>query len=113
VAVSSDEQIKAAVVYYGDMQYYGSGGTATRVQNAAGFRFLAVDQHARRQGIGNLLIEKCIRLARETNRSQMIIHSTAAMQAAWKIYLHLGFMRSEDLDFMQGELPVFGFRLFL
>lgn len=111
VAVSPDEQIKGAVVYYGDMQYYGSGGSATREQDAGGFRFLAVDPLTRRQGIGNLLIEKCIRIARETNHSQMIIHTTAAMQAAWKIYLHLGFRRSEDLDFMQGELPVFGFRL--
>ena len=111
VAVSFDEEIKGAVVYYDDMKYYGSGGSATREQNAGGFRFLAVDPGCRKQGIGNLLIENCIGLARESNRSQMIIHSTAAMQAAWKIYLHLGFRRSEDLDFMQGELPVFGFRL--
>jgi hypothetical protein len=27
------------------------------------------------------------------------------------MYENLGFKRSEDLDFMQGELPVFGFRL--
>jgi hypothetical protein len=36
-----------------------------------------------------------------------------AMQIAWKMYENLGFKRSEDLDFMQGELPVFGFRLAL
>ena len=111
VAVGSDERIVGAVVYCGDMKYYGSGGLASREQNAGGFRFLAVDPLIRRQGIGNLLIEKCIRMAKDTNRSQMIIHSTAAMQAAWKIYLHRGFKRSEDLDFMQGVLPVFGFRL--
>lgn len=113
VAVSPDEQIKGAVVYYGDMKYYGSGGSATLEKNAGGFRFLAVDPQARRQGIGNLLIENCIRRAGKTHRSQIIIHSTAAMQAAWKIYLYLGFRRSEDLDFMQGVLPVFGFRLVL
>ncbi len=33
------------------------------------------------------------------------------MQVAWAIYENLGFKRSEDLDFMQGELLVFGFRL--
>jgi hypothetical protein len=43
----------------------------------------------------------------------LIIHSTMAMQTAWKMYERLGFKRSEDLDFMQGELPVFGFRLLL
>jgi len=29
------------------------------------------------------------------------------------MYKNLGFKRSEDLDFMPGELPVFGFRLLL
>jgi hypothetical protein len=33
------------------------------------------------------------------------------MQVAWKLYDAMGFKRSEDLDFMQGKLPVFGFRL--
>jgi hypothetical protein len=33
------------------------------------------------------------------------------MQIAWKMYEGLGFQRAEELDFMQGNLPVFGFRL--
>jgi hypothetical protein len=41
----------------------------------------------------------------------VILHTTAAMRVAWALYERLGFRRSEDLDFMQGELPVFGFRL--
>jgi hypothetical protein len=36
---------------------------------------------------------------------------TQAMQAGWRMYGNLGFGRAPDLDFMQGELPVFGFRL--
>jgi sugar lactone lactonase YvrE len=43
VAVSSDNKIAGGVVYFSDMQYYGSGGTATKEHNAAGFRLLAVD----------------------------------------------------------------------
>jgi hypothetical protein len=43
--------------------------------------------------------------------NQVVIHITMAMQTAWKMYNNLGFKRSEDLDFMQGGLPVFGFRL--
>ena len=31
----------------------------------------------------------------------MIIHTTMAMQTAWKMYEQIGFKRSEDLDFMQ------------
>ncbi|HEY6979200.1 MAG TPA: GNAT family N-acetyltransferase [Chitinophagaceae bacterium] len=113
VAISADNKIAGAVVYFSDMQYYGSGGTATREQDAAGFRLLAVDPSTRGQGIGKLLTNECIRKAKDKGLSQIIIHSTKAMQIAWKMYESLGFKRSGDLDFMQGDLPVFGFRLLL
>ena len=111
VAVTEDGKIAGAVVYFGDMKYYGSGGTATAEQNVAGFRLLAVDPLYREQGIGKLLTIECIRKTRDKKLNQMIIHTTMAMQTAWKMYEKLGFKRSEDLDFMQGKLPVFGFRL--
>jgi hypothetical protein len=41
----------------------------------------------------------------------MVLHTTQAMQVAWAMYEKLGFTRSEDLDFEQEGLPVFGFRL--
>lgn len=113
VAVSSDHKIVGGVVYFGDMKYYGSGGIATKEQNASGFRLLAVDSKARGYGIGKLLTNECIKKAIENKQSQIIIHSTKAMQIAWKMYENLGFKRSLDLDFLQGELPVFGFRMML
>jgi len=36
-----------------------------------------------------------------------------SMQIAWNMYESIGFKRSEDLDFMEGELHVYGFRLIL
>lgn len=113
VAVTSDGRIAGAVVYFSDMSSYGSGGTATFEKNASGFRLLAVDPEARGRGIGKLLTEACINKARKDKNEQLIIHSTKFMQVAWKMYEKLGFKRSEDLDFMQEELPVFGFRLSL
>ncbi|MBN2349666.1 MAG: GNAT family N-acetyltransferase [Bacteroidales bacterium] len=113
VAVSSNAKIAGGVVYFNDMQYYGSGGTATQEKNASGFRLLAVDPSVRGEGIGKLLTNKCISKARDQKHAQVIIHTTKAMQTAWKMYEKLGFKRSEDLDFKQGELPVFGFRLWL
>ena len=113
VAVSSNGKIVGAVVYFSDMKFYGSGGTATKEQNASGFRLLAVNPSARGQGIGKLLSIECIRKAREHQTKQVIIHTTNAMQVAWKMYENLGFKRSKDLDFMQEKLPVFGFRLIL
>ncbi len=113
VAVSPNGKIGGSVVYFGDMKYYGSGGTATKEKDAAGFRLLAVDVNTRGNGLGRLLTEACIEIAKDENQNQIIIHSTKAMQIAWKMYENIGFKRSEDLDFKQGELPVFGFRLML
>jgi len=113
VAVSPENKIAGGVVYFSNMHYYGSGGIATQEQNASGFRLLAVDYSARGNGVGTLLINECIQKAKDKNHNQVVIHSTKAMQTAWKMYINLGFKRSEDLDFMQGELAVFGFRLLL
>ena len=113
VAVSPNGRIVGAVVFFGDMQYYGSGGSATQEKNAAGFRLLAVDPATRGQGIGRLLTMECIKKAREKKLSQVIIHTTMAMQQAWRMYEGIGFKRSEDLDFLQQGFPVFGFRLIL
>lgn len=113
IAISSSGKIGGGVVYFGDMKYYGSGGTATREKNASGFRLLAVDTATRGKGVGRLLTKACIQMAKDEKQNQMIIHSTKAMQIAWKMYEKMGFKRSKDLDFMQEELPVFGFRLLL
>ena len=89
------------------MQYYGSGGRATSEKNATGFRLLAVSPDFRGLGIGKLLSLECINKARSANLRQVIIHSTKAMPAAWKMYEKLSFIRSEDLDFIQGTLQVY------
>lgn len=113
VAVSSQGKIVGGVVYFGDMKHYGSGGTATKEQNASGFRLLAVKPSARGQGVGKVLTNECIRKAKNQKHKKLVIHTTNAMQIAWKMYENTGFQRAEDLDFLQGELPVFGFRLLL
>lgn len=111
VAVSAAKKIHGAVVFVGDMSYYGSGGSATTESDACGFRLLAVDPIARGRSIGMLLTVECIAKARDRKKSQVVIHTTKAMQVAWRMYEKLGFRRSEDLDFVQEGLPVYGFRL--
>ncbi len=113
IAVSSSGKISGAVIYFGSMKYYGSGGIATLEKNAAGFRLLAVGHAERGNGIGKILTKACIQMAKDEKQVQVIIHSTQAMQIAWKMYEKIGFIRSKELDFIQGELPVFGFRLSL
>jgi ribosomal protein S18 acetylase RimI-like enzyme len=111
IAIDKDNQILGAVVYFSDMKYYGSGGTATQEENSGGFRLLAVENSARGRGIGKSLTQACIQRAKCQNLKQVIIHTTKAMETAWKMYEQIGFNRSEDLDFVQGSLPVYGFRL--
>jgi ribosomal protein S18 acetylase RimI-like enzyme len=84
---------------------------ATKETNSAGFRLLAVNPNTRGAGIGKLLTLHCINRAKELKLHQVVIHTTKAMEVAWGMYEKLGFKRSEDLDFMQEKLPVFGFRL--
>lgn len=111
VATSAGNELLGGVVYFSDMAAYGSGGTATAVRNASGIRLLGVSPSHRGLGVGRALTQACIALAEEQHHAEVILHTTEAMQVAWGLYLRLGFRRSEDLDFSQQELPVYGFRL--
>ena len=111
IATLPGGELVGGVVYFSDMAEYGSGGTATAVRNASGIRLLGVAPTFRNLGAGKALTTACIDLAREKGHSQVILHTTKAMQLAWGLYERLGFLRSEDLDFSQQGLSVYGFRL--
>lgn len=111
VAKSSKGKIIGAVVFFGEMKNYGSGGTAVDEKNACGFRLLAVDPDARGLGIGKALSKACIERTQGLGKKTIVIHSTDVMKVAWGMYERLGFQRALDLDFMQQELKVYGFRL--
>jgi GNAT superfamily N-acetyltransferase len=111
VAVSPDERVMGGVVYFGDMTHYGSAGSATSFTDASGIRLLAVSPQHQAAGIGTMLAYACIDKARLRKHTQVILHTTRAMEVAWRLYEKLGFRRSEDLDFMQAAMPVYGFRL--
>ncbi|WP_420400126.1 GNAT family N-acetyltransferase [Flagellimonas sp.] len=113
VAVSHSQKILGGVLYFGDMQHYGSGGTATQMKNASGFRLLAVTSSARGLGVGKALSMACIDKAKAHGNTLMLIHSTAYMKPARKMYRKLGFVRYPKLDFVQEGLQVHGFRLIL
>jgi ribosomal protein S18 acetylase RimI-like enzyme len=97
-------------VYFADMSQYGAEGAATQERDASGIRLLGVAQASRGVGVGRALTLACIELARGRGHSQVVLHTTRAMATAWTMYERLGFARSEDLDFSQQALQVFGFR---
>jgi ribosomal protein S18 acetylase RimI-like enzyme len=111
VALLDRNELVGGVVYFGDMCEYGSGGMATALQYTSGIRLLAVATQYRRLGAGKDLTNACIELAKKRGHSEVVLHTTQAMQVAWRMYEKLGFQRSMDLDFMQEDLPVLGFRL--
>lgn len=106
-------ELLGSVIYFADMKYYGSGGTATSLQNTSGLRLLAVNPSARGNGVGRALTNKCVELARQKQQNQVVLHTTQYMKSAWTLYESMGFKRFEEADFLQGELPVSGFRLML
>ena len=110
VAVSETGQVDGGLVYFGDMTYYGAGGNATTSQKAAAFRLLAVNPQIRGKGLGKLLIEFCMKQARDEGFEYMVIHSTKSMMTAWKMYERMGFVRFPEIDFKKNGVAVFGFR---
>jgi GNAT superfamily N-acetyltransferase len=111
VAITTSGEIKGAVVYFGEIDQYGANVTALGEKNASGFRLLAVDPAAQGHGIGKRLVSACIQKAKDQGHEQVILHTTKSMQKAWKMYEAMGFKSSHDLDFSQGGVDVFGFRL--
>ena len=113
VALTAAGDLVGGVVYFGDMSQYGSGGIATTIENASGIRLLGIDPAFRNAGAGKALTNACIELARAQGHAEVILHTTAAMRVAWTLYEKLGFVRAEELDFLQEGYPVYGFRLAL
>ncbi|MDT7830741.1 GNAT family N-acetyltransferase [Flavobacteriaceae bacterium S356] len=111
VAVSEKGVVDGGVVYFGDMRFYGAGGEATINQNAAAFRLLAVNPEIRGKGLGKGLIDSCLEQAKKDGHRSMVIHSTKTMMVAWKMYERMGFRRFTEIDFVQEDLEVYGFRL--
>jgi ribosomal protein S18 acetylase RimI-like enzyme len=111
VATDAAGQLLGSIDFIADMAHYGSGGTATTVTDAVGVRLLAVNGAARGQGVGKALTRFCIGQARVAGKARVVLHTTKAMQIAWGMYEALGFVRFPAIDFRQGNLDVFGFRL--
>ncbi len=113
VAVDQAGKLLGSIDYIGDVAYYGSGGSASTIANAAGVRLLAVHDSARGKGVGTALTRFCIDRAKAARNARLLLHTTRVMQVAWSMYEGLGFVRFPQIDFRQGSLEVFGFCLAL
>lgn len=77
----------------------GPGAYAEGPDRDAGWiRMLAVGPDFQRQGIGETLVRACLDRARRDRRSRILLHTTAAMRTAHRLYERLGFRRATELD---------------
>jgi len=110
-AVNDSGELLGTINFFADMRQYGSDEVTRSISNAAGIRYLAVKPERRGSGIGRSLTAYCIGLAHELGKSMVVLHTTKAMPTAWAMYERMGFQRCAEIDFRQGSLEVFGFRL--
>jgi GNAT superfamily N-acetyltransferase len=75
-------------------------------------RLLAVKPGARGRGIGTLLMEECIRRARQAGASALGLHTGDSMAVALPMYERRGFVRTPAFDFnVDGGETVKAYRL--
>ncbi|HEX6367687.1 MAG TPA: GNAT family N-acetyltransferase [Longimicrobium sp.] len=75
-------------------------------------RLLAVAPEARGAGVGQALVEECVRRARRMGAAELGLHSSRSMAAAMRMYRRMGFVRAPDHDFQPpGAELVEGYRL--
>jgi ribosomal protein S18 acetylase RimI-like enzyme len=65
-------------------------------------RMLGVDPSARGRGIGRLLMNECLRLARARGKTVLTLNTTRRMVAARGMYEAMGFVRGADEVFPDG-----------
>lgn len=111
VALADDGELLGGVTFVVDER---SPFAEHDVNGAASIRMLAVDGAVRRTGAGEALVRACIDRARVAGRTQIVLHSTQWMTAAHALYLKLGFVRDESLDWdVNPEIALLAFRLAL
>jgi len=66
-------------------------------------RFVTVSPDYRGKGIGKLLTEKCILLAKENQETVMALHTSEMMKTAQAIYEKLGFELRKEIEPRYGK----------
>jgi ribosomal protein S18 acetylase RimI-like enzyme len=69
-----------------------------RVEDAASIRMMAVRPEARGRGVASALTRACLDRARSEGRRWLVLHSSAPMADAQRLYLALGFERDPEID---------------
>ena len=94
VAVDDDGRLEGGIAYIS-----GPGPLAWFDDPAeAGMRMLAVVPAAQGRGVGARLIAACVERAAGAGKARLLLHTTAPMVAAHRLYERAGFRRDPDRD---------------
>lgn len=94
VDVDEDGRLVGGITYIpgpGPMAWFAGAGEA-------GMRMLAVDPAAQGRGAGARLVAACVDRAVAAGKSRLLLHTTAPMTAAHRIYERAGFHRDPEHD---------------
>ena len=120
-ALSSDERIDR-IVAEDDGQIVGSVLLFPAAIQAYAFsderaaspelRLLAVAPEARGKGVGEALVNECIRRAKASGARELGLHTSRSMRTAMRLYERMGFVRAPERDLRPpGTEIVEGYRL--
>lgn len=90
-----DGNLEGAVKFFPDAAQAGLGRWPS---GAASMRTLAVRPRSRKRGYGRLLVQECLRRARELGISTIYLYTGRFMQAARDLYERMGFTRAPEFD---------------
>jgi ribosomal protein S18 acetylase RimI-like enzyme len=75
-------------------------------------RLLAVVPEARGRGVGQALVDECVRRARRMGARELGLHTSKSMRVAIRMYERMGFVRAPEHDFQpEGAELVTAYRL--
>ncbi|MEO8591481.1 MAG: GNAT family N-acetyltransferase [Flavobacteriales bacterium] len=94
LAVDDAGDVKGAVLFL----HEGSGLQQIAIAGEREFRMLAVDPEARGAGVGEMLVQACIALARADDALGLVLWTQPTMPTAQRLYERLGFVRDPDRD---------------
>lgn len=97
VAEREGRLVGSVFLYPPESDAYGSEGVPRA--DAPELRLLAVAAEARGRGVGQALVEECVRRARRMGATELGLHTSATMAAAIRIYERMGFERAPEHDF--------------
>jgi GNAT superfamily N-acetyltransferase len=94
VAVDRDQRLLGGITYIpgpGPMAWFERA-------DEAGVRMLAVAPEAQGRGVGAALVAACMDRARAAGKARVLLHTTAAMTVAHRLYQRAGFRRIPERD---------------